>query len=161
MKQILATRFKKKNRTKAYSILLGIFGIISFVFGIVCLINPMKEESMPIMGGVLMAMGLVMALLIFIIIKAGKQIDKTNSYTEEAVVVEGETLYILTNKLIKIPLKEIKSVSAARDQTVGVFFRVIKSTGTLVIKTNTESHKLLQINNVLDAKRAIKSLIKK
>ena len=161
MKQILATRFKKNNHTKGYSILLAVLGIFSFVFGIVCLINPMKEPSMPMMGGILMGMGLIMALIILLTLKAGKQIDKTNSYTEEAVVVENDTLYILTDKLIKIPLNEIKSVSATRDQTVGVFLRVIKTSGTLVIKTQTESHKLLQINNVLDAKRAIKSLIKK
>ena len=160
MKKIVAMREKKKNRTKALIALCCIMGMLSVTLGLVFFINPM-EKSMTILGVMLLIVGSLMGVLIPIGRRSGKIIDETNSYPKEAVVIEDDTLYILTNKLIKIPLAEIKKVWCAREQNIGVFFRVIKSSGTLQIKTQTQSYKLYQITNVVKAKQEIKSYLKK
>lgn len=162
MKEIVAVREKKKNRSKGYSIAIGIFASIAIIFGLVCIINPMQESIMPTMGCVLIAIGAVLALLIIFIIKAGKQIDKVNSYPEQAIVIEGETLFILTDKLTKIPLNEVKSIRGMNDIVTGVFVRVIKSSGTIYLKTkDNNKYKLTQIAGVADSVALIKKYLKK
>lgn len=161
MKEVVAVREKKKVRTKASAIGIGVLSAIAIIYGLVCVINPMNESNMPTIGGVLIGIGVLLSLTIILIIKAGKRIAKVNTYPEQAVVIEDENLYILTDKLTKIPLKDIKRVSGMNEVVTGVFVRVIKTTGNLTIKTQDKKYRLTQIAHINETVNLIKSYVKK
>ena len=159
MKTIVAFRTQKKEPKKTF-IFLIIVAIISLVVGIVCLINPMKEESMPTTGIFLLVLVAIYIPLGVSLKLLSKRIRKVNAYPKEAVVIGDETLYILTNKLTKIPLHEIKKVRGVCEVGTGVFVRVIKTYGNLTIKTENQKYTLTQIADVAQASSKIKSYIK-
>ncbi|MBQ8909118.1 MAG: hypothetical protein IJY90_02385 [Clostridia bacterium] len=160
MKQVVAKRIKKKE-PKGLFIFLIIIAIVSLALGIVCLINPMKEDSMQTLGIMLLTLTAIYIPIICVYPAAIKRIRKVNSYPEEAVVVDETTLYILTDKLVKIPLADIKSVRGQMEVSVGVLFRTFKTYGNLTIKTATEKYKLTQIAEIVKTTQVINSYIKK
>lgn len=160
MKEIVAIREKKKVN-KVFNIsVMAILSAVCIIFGIVTFFQPEVENAVTL-GTVLVVLGVVFIGLIFLILKAIKRIEKTNTYPEPAVVIEGEFLYVVTDKLEKIPLKDIKKVKGNNEIVTGVFVRVIKSSGNLTIKTENKKYVLTQIKNVQDSAKLIKSYLKK
>ena len=157
MKEIIATRIKKKEPKNLF-IFLIVVAALCLAMGIICIINPMKEESMTTLGILLFVLTAVYIPIICLYPRLIKRIRTVNSFPTEAVVVDESTLYILTDKLIKIPLQDVKSVRGIMEVKVGVFFKTFKSYGNLTIKTTTAKYKLTQIADIVKTAKTISHL---
>ena len=157
-KIIVAYREKKKD----YKLPLITFFVVAIAFmvtmSIVCFVN--KESNLTIPGVICLVLSVAFALLIFVIIKRSKIIERVNKYPKIAMLIYGPYLCIVRDQIEKIKLTDIEKVSKANDMAQGVLVRVRKSSGTITIKANGKNHNVYQIVNVDASTDAIKKFVK-
>ena len=128
------------------------------VIGIVCFIN--QDSNLTIPGVICLGMAFAFALLIFVITKKSKIIEKVNKYPKIAMLIYGPYLCIVRDQIEKIKLTDIQKVSKANDIAQGILVRVRKSSGSITIRANGKNYNVYQIVNVDASKEAINHYVK-
>lgn len=157
-KIIVAYREKKKDHAKSLTAFFVFAIVILLIIGVMCFIN--NESDLTIAGVICLVIAVVFGLLIFILKKRSKIIQRVNTYPRVAMVVYGPYLCIIRDQLEKIKLTEIEKVSKANDMAQGVLVRVRKSSGSICIRANGKNYNVYQIVNVDASSDAIKKYIK-
>ena len=99
-------------------------------------------------------------MLMLIIFKKSKIIERVNKYPKIAMLIYGEYLCIVRDQIEKIKLTDIQRVSKANDMAQGLLVRVRKSSGSICIKANGKNYNVYQIVNVDASTDAIKQFVK-
>ena len=157
-KIVVAYREKKKDNKKVFLTLFIIAIISLIVIGVMCFNS--KEGGMEILGGVSLGLSVVFALLIMVIIKGSKIIERVNKYPKIAMLIYGPYLCIVRDEIEKIKLTDIQRVSKLNDTVTGLIVRVRKSSGKICIRANGKNYNVYQIVNVDESVKAIKQFVK-
>lgn len=156
-KIIVAYREKKKDHKKSLITFFVIAITFLIIIGIMCFSK--KESGLTIHGVACFLLALAFGLLIYLIIKRSKIIERVNKYPKIAMVVYGKYLCIIRDTVEKIKLADIQKVSKANDMAQGVLVRVRKTSGSITIRANGKNYNIYQIVNVDASKDAIKHYV--